>query len=322
METMSRKKLDVLAVGELNVDLILNNIEGFPVIGKEIIAENMNMTLGSSTAIFAANLSSLGTQVGFLGKIGNDAFGDLVAKSLIDKGIDTSYLILDSKAATGATIVLNYSEDRAMVTYPGAMDTLTLADISDEALMSAKHMHFSSCFLQAGMKNSIMELFSKAKNLGLTTSLDTQWDPSEKWEFDYKAILPYVDIFLPNETELLLIAGEDNIKDALKKLSPHAQTIVVKRGSKGSLLMPSLGDIIEKPAYLNKNVVDAIGAGDSFNSGFIHKFVAGSDLRDCLDFGNMTGALNTTAAGGTGAFISKKHIQESLKEKFNISVTL
>ena len=68
--------------------------------------------------------------------------------------------------------------------------------------------------------------------------------------------------------------------------------------------------------------MDAIGAGDSFNAGFIFKFIKGEPLPDCLDFGNLTGALNTTATGGTGAFVSKEHICETIKTKFNIPVNL
>jgi sugar/nucleoside kinase (ribokinase family) len=319
---MNFKKVDVLAIGELNVDLILNDIEGFPVVGKEIMAGSMTLTLGSSTAIFAANLSSLGAKVGFLGKIGNDSFGDLVKKSLAEKGVDTSYIITEEKIPTGATIALSYAEDRAMVTFPGAMNHLTLDDISDDALATARHIHFSSCFFQPGMAGNIGVLFKRAKDLGLTTSLDTQWDPSEKWDFDFKNILPYVDIFLPNETEILHITKTKNLEDALQKVTPFARNVVIKKGSKGSVIVTGSGEYIEKPAYLNKNVVDSIGAGDSFNAGFVFKFVKGESPEKCLDFGNLTGALNTTAPGGTGAFQSKKAIQDTLKSRFNISVNL
>lgn len=314
------KQLDVLAIGELNVDLILNNISGFPVVGKEIHAGSMVLTLGSSTAIFASNLSSLGMKVGFLGKIGADPFGDLVKKSLVRNRIDTSLVITEKNLSTGATIVLNYSEDRAMVTYPGAMDYLTLNDISDEALMKARHIHFSSLFFQPGIKNNLHILFKRAKDLGLTTSLDTQWDPTEKWDFDYKKILPYVDVFLPNEAEFLNIAKAEYINDALKAIGPFANNIVVKRSNRGSLLHTKAGEVIELPAYLNREVVDAIGAGDSFNAGFIFRFVSGKPLKECLDFGNLTGALSTTVAGGTAAFASKKDIRENIMRKFNILI--
>src|SRR5665647_1485018 len=136
---MNNRKLDVLAIGELNVDLILNGIDGFAEIGKEKLASQMSLTLGSSTAIFSANLSSLGSKVGFLGKIGKDSFGALVRDSLIERGIDSSMVIVNKDVSTGATIILNYNEDRAMVTHPGAMDFLTIQDISDEQLMQAKH---------------------------------------------------------------------------------------------------------------------------------------------------------------------------------------
>lgn len=319
---MKKGILDVLAIGELNIDLILNGIDGFAEIGKEKLASQMSLTLGSSTAIFAANLSSLGSKVGFLGKIGNDSFGQLVLDSLKERGIDSSMVIVNKDVSTGATIILNYNEDRAMVTHPGAMDFLTIQDISNEQLMQAKHIHFSSVFLQPGIRNDIHTLFARAKKLGLTTSLDTQWDPAEKWDFDYKQILPFVDIFLPNETELLHLTGTSTISDAFEKLQPFAQNIAVKRGNKGSILLKKDGTILEKSSYLNTSVVDAIGAGDSFNAGFIHKFVKGASLQECLDFGNLTGALNTTVAGGTGAFNSKAQIEEVAQKRFNVSIKI
>lgn len=319
---MKKYRFDVLAIGELNVDLILNHIDGLPVIGRERYAGSMALTLGSSTAIFAANLASLGSKVGFLGKIGNDTFGELVKESLIEKGIDTSLIIVEDGISTGATIILNFDEDRAMVTYPGAMDYLTSDDVRDEYLMLAQHIHFSSLFYQPGIRHNIHLIFKRAKELGLTTSLDPQWDPSEKWDFDYQNILPWVDVFLPNETELLHLTGVQKINDALEKLAPFAKNIIVKRGNKGAILRSETGEIFEMPAYLNTSVVDAIGAGDSFNAGFIFRFLKGESLQNCLDFGNLTGALNTTATGGTGAFMSKEHIRYTAKNKFNISIDI
>ncbi|MEP6951356.1 MAG: carbohydrate kinase family protein, partial [Ginsengibacter sp.] len=79
------KKFDVIVVGELNVDLILNQIESFPEIGKEKLADNMILTLGSSSAIFASNLSALGMRVSFVAKIGNDIFGHFCKDQLTEK---------------------------------------------------------------------------------------------------------------------------------------------------------------------------------------------------------------------------------------------
>ena len=94
---MNNKRFDVIVVGELNVDLILNSIDSFPEMGKEKIAKDMTLTLGSSSAIFASNLSSLGAKVAFVGKIGNDAFGNLVKESLQAKKVNTDFLITSEK---------------------------------------------------------------------------------------------------------------------------------------------------------------------------------------------------------------------------------
>jgi sugar/nucleoside kinase (ribokinase family) len=312
---MTKKKFDVIVVGELNVDLILNSIDSFPEMGKEKIAKNMSLTLGSSSAIFASNLSSLSAQVGFIGKIGNDAFGNLVKDSLSAKKVNTDMLITSDKWNTGVTIVLNYAEDRAMVTYPGAMEHLTMNDISEEVISTAKHLHFSSYFLQPGIQKDITALFKIAKEKGLTTSLDIQWDPNEKWDFNYKEVLPFVDVFLPNEQEALLLTNESILENAINKLAQFTKYVVVKLGSKGSIAATKDKHNFKK-SFLNDKVIDAIGAGDSFNAGFIFKFINGCDIDECQTFGNLTGAINTTAAGGTTAFENYEQIIKIGKEKF------
>jgi len=310
------KKFDVLVVGELNVDLILNGLPSLPVEGKEILAQRMNLTLGSSSAIFASNASTFGNKVAFLGKTGNDIFGDLVIKSLKDKKVFTDYIILSHAEKTGVTVVLNYDEDRAMVTYAGAMETLSANDVSEEKLRHAKHLHVSSLFLQPEIKKDIVRIFKTAKNTGMTTSLDIQWDPDEKWDIDVETLLPLTDVFLPNETELKALTKEKSLDKAIKAIRPYINIMALKMGNKGSRGVTKNKDISIE-SYLNKNVVDAIGAGDSFNAGFITKFINGERLEKCLRFGNLTGAVNTTAAGGTGAFSSIEDFRKRAKDYFN-----
>ncbi|MBN2008784.1 carbohydrate kinase family protein [candidate division KSB1 bacterium] len=315
---MKKKKWDVIVVGELNVDLILNQIESFPEMGKEKIAQQMNLTLGSSSAIFASNLSSLGVKVAFLGKIGNDSFADLVLASLEKKHVDTSMIIRDAALATGATIVLNFGNDRAMVTHPGAMDHLSYSDIPLENFKKAKHLHFSSYFLQPNLKPDVAKLFKFAKESGLTTSFDTQWDPSEQWDIDLENILPYVDIFLPNEVESCHLTNESSVIPALNKLSQMGNIVVVKLSEKGSISKYNEKTFEAKP-FLNKNVVDAIGAGDSYNAGFISQYIKGESLKQCQVFGNLTGAVSTTQPGGTTAFTNLSDILKIGNDQFGYS---
>ncbi len=315
------KKFDIIALGELNVDLLLNKIGGFPEVGKEIFAKEMTLTLGSSTAIFAANAASLGAKVSFLGMVGNDDFGAFVRTSLEKRGVDTSNLIEVSTAATGLTAILNYDQDRANVTYPGAMSIMGAKDIRPEVIVQAKHVHISSIFLQETLHKDIYEIVKLVKDNGATLSMDMQFDPEEKWDFDYKKILPLVDIFMPNIQELTAVTGKKTLEEAVAEVRPYINVLVVKMGSKGSTVVTKEGEKF-LPAMLNSNVVDAIGAGDSFNSGFITAFVQGKDLEYCQYLGNLTGAINTTAAGGTGAFTSKEAVEDAALRYFNQAIIL
>ncbi len=310
---------EVIVIGELNIDLLLNKIEKFPSVGTEIIAEQMDMALGSSSAIFASNLSTLGANVSFLGKIGNDDFGNFVLYELEKKSVNTSLVKRDAQHGTGITVVMNYEEDRAMVTYPGAMTSLTLNDIQIEDFAGSKHLHFSSYFLQPGINKNIKSIFKNAKEMGLTVSFDTQWDPDEKWDIDLIEILPYVDIFLPNEIEIQHLTGTNSIEEAMNKVGDVANLIVIKAGNKGSYLYKD-GKLNHMEPFLNNKVVDAIGAGDSFNAGFVYGFINGFRLEECQKIANLTGAISTTGAGGTEAFSSREEFQNKAKEMFNYTI--
>lgn len=314
-------KPDVVVLGELNVDIILNQIDSFPEMGKEKIAQEMNITLGSSSAIFASNLCTLGSNVAFIGKIGKDSFASVVLDSLNSKNVDTSHIIQSDTLNTGATVVLNYDQDRAMVTYPGAMEDLHLNDIDFNFLSTARHLHFSSIFLQPGIRNSLSALFAMAKSLGLTSSLDPQWDPAEKWEVDLSNLLPSLDIFLPNRAEFLLLTGSKSIEDGIEKIKEIAPnlTLIIKDGSNGAFGWKG-GNLIHQPAFLNSEVVDCIGAGDSFNAGFIHEFIKGSSIEKCLEAGALTGSVSTTRSGGTGAFGSLDAVKRIAADNFKMTI--
>lgn len=316
---MAIKEFDALVVGELNVDLIFNKLDTFPQIGKEVLAKEMRLTLGSSSAIFANNLSILGSKVSFVGKVGYDSYSALISSSLKKAGVHTENIIKSANDYTGITVAYSFDNDRMMVTYPGAMNTFKLSEISDNVLASARHMHLSSVFLQPGLKPDIVTLFKKAKSLGLTTSLDPQWDPAEKWDIDLRALLPFVDVFLPNAVEVMKFTNTDTAKKALELVKTYSNIVVVKDGTNGAIMWDKI-KITEKPAKLNSKVVDTIGAGDSFNAGFIHSFLKRKTLEECLEIATVTGAVNTTSAGGTGAFQSIEMVKQIAKSQFSYTI--
>jgi sugar/nucleoside kinase (ribokinase family) len=312
---MTGKK--ILVAGELNIDLILNEIHGFPRIGEEITANKMNITLGSSSAIFACNIATLGVNTAFAGMIGDDSFGRFIIKELKNKDINTDLVIETTKHNTGVTVVLNYDQDRANVTHCGAMNFFSAASIPLNKLSQFDHLHFSSYFLQKAMQKDIAGLFRSAKEKGLSTSLDLQWDPGNKWDFPYKDCLPFVDLFLPNESEIILLAEETDLENAVNKIGEFANKIIVKRGIRGAVCYER-GKFTSSDPFLHDCFVDAIGAGDSFNAGFVYKFLEGSSLEEALRFANLAGAINTTESGGTLAFSSLSAFKNKVKKIFNI----
>lgn len=313
---MQTTPFDVLVVGELNVDLILNRLGALPVIGKEILAGEMAFTLGSSSAIFACNLRTLGPSVTFIGKVGHDSFGDKIHTTLQQKGVDTSQLLYSGTAATGVSIALNYAQERAMVTYPGAMEELTALDVSDAALMNARHLHISAVFLQPGLRPGLNRLFARAKALGLSTSLDPQWDPAEKWDIDLETLLPHVDVFLPNITELKALTGKADLHSSLEAIRPFTRIAAIKHGEQGAYIWDG-HTLFHQPPYLHADIADCIGAGDSFNAGFISQFIMHRSLQQCAAYAALAGAINTTAPGGTTAFQDLAAFHSIARQKFN-----
>ena len=316
---MQKKKFDVLVVGELNIDLILDGLQQFPEIGKEILADKMIYTLGSSSAIFASNLSTLGVSVNYCGCIGEDDFGNKIIRDLNAKNVSTTNIIRSTSAATGITVAFNVNQNRAMVTHAGAMNELSEADVSDEMLMSAVHLHVSSIFIQPALKPGLKKLFERAKDFGLTTSLDPQWDPKEEWLCDRNNLLPLVDVFLPNVEELKNITQQSSLTSATNAIKNVANIIVVKNSTEGATIFYK-NEIIEQPAFINNDFADAIGAGDSFDAGFIKNFIQQKTLKQCAELGAVCGAINTTAHGGTTAFESLDAMRKMALEKFNYVV--
>lgn len=316
MAKKTTNSADLLVIGELNMDLILNKLEAFPELGKEKIAKDYTLTMGSSSAIFAANCSRLGLSVKFSGLVGDDEFGDKIQAHLQDFGIDNEFVVTSKQFKTGLTTIFRYNNDRAMVTYPGAMQHFSLNQIPEKAFQKARHLHISSIFLQPGIKDDLYAIIPRAKQQDMSISIDPQWDPDEKWNLNLKKLLREIDFFLPNEQEFLRLTNASSIDKGIKKLQPLLTnaTVIIKQGKKGATYFN--GEEIHTLApFINEHPVDTVGAGDSFDAGFIFKYLKGETINNCVKFGNLTGAVSTTEAGGTQAIESLERVQQIAKQK-------
>jgi sugar/nucleoside kinase (ribokinase family) len=305
-------RFDVTIAGELNLDLIMYGLPEQLPPERELLADRMMLTLGSSSAIVAHNLSALGSRVGFQSRIGNDPLGRISLERLQQGGVDVSRVrTVAGTITTGLTVILHHEAWRNILTYAGTIAELTWDDLDLDYLADSRHFHFSSYYLQRALRPRVSELFQHMKSKGLTISLDTNDDPDDQWEGGLQDVLRYVDVFLPNQREACKAAGSDDLEAAIRKLSEWVPLVVVKLGPEGS--MAQRGSERFSSASTEVVSVDTVGAGDSFDAGFLHEFVLGSELVKCLASGNKAGALSTTRPGGTEAFRDTAHREKFLK---------
>jgi sugar/nucleoside kinase (ribokinase family) len=303
---------DVSVIGELNLDLILSGLPQELELEREHLANDLSITLGSSSAIFAHNLASLGNKVGFSSCIGSDPFGEICVKRLGESGVDLSRVRRLPGKTTGLTVILPQRKQRFILTYPGTMSDMTDRELELSYVFNAKHLHVSSYFLQRGMRPHLVEIYRKAKQAGLTTSLDTNDDPADRWSGDVQLLFKHLDILFPNEREACKLAQVEPVEKAAEVLAQKVPILVIKRGGQGAIARVGKEKYSDYPPVVD--MVDPVGAGDSFNAGFIHHFVRGAKVEECLRFGNITGALSVTRAGGTEAFRDAQYRESFLKK--------
>ena len=294
-------RFDVTIAGELNLDLILYGLPEQLPPERELLADRMMLTLGSSSAIVAHNLAALGSRVGFQSRIGDDPMGQIALDRLQQGGVDVSKVRrVPGATTTGLTVILHHEAWRNILTYSGTIAETSWEDLDLEYLADSRHFHFSSYYLQKNLRPRVGELFRLLKSKGLTISLDTNDDPDDRWEGGLQEVLRHVDVFLPNGREACKAAGTEDLEAAVSKLSGWVPLVVVKLGPKGAMAQRGAERVTVPSQAVTP--VDTVGAGDSFDAGFLHAYVRGADLSACLTSGNKAGAFSTTRPGGTEAF--------------------
>lgn len=293
-------RFDVTIVGDTNLDVLMYGLPEELPCERELLASEMTIRVGGSGAITAHNLAALGSAVGFITTFPGDEFGRFCHAELQSAGVDLSRRVQLSEARTGVTVHLQHSEQRHMFTYAGATFNLNFEHLDIGYLSNSRHFHMSSYYLQRALTPRIPELFARLKSAGLTISLDPNDDPAHTWDRSILDSLPFVDVLMPNEREACLIAGDRDPNRAVAALRSLVPLVIIKRGAKG-VSAYARGQEWHAPGEPVR-IVDAIGAGDSFDAGFLHGWLLGWDIERALAFGNLCGAISTSKSGGTAAF--------------------
>ncbi|MBE0698961.1 MAG: sugar kinase [Anaerolineaceae bacterium] len=292
------KPFDVITFSDMCVDLIISGRDVVPQFGQvEKLVEDYTLELGGSCNIFACQAAKLGLHTAVLGRVGDDSFGRLILQRLQDCGVDTRYVIVDPSLKTGIGVALCPPGDRAILTYMGTINAVFPEDITPDILASTRHIHHGSHYLHTNLLPGISAIFKQARGLGLSTSLDPNWDPAERWDGELSKILPDTELFFPNDQEALHISRTERLETAAQYfLNLGVQMVAIKAGIQGS-------HVYTPQATLSQSVTpvsggDSIGAGDSFDAGFLAGWLRGYPLEKCLDIATRCGRSVASQIGG------------------------
>ena len=281
--------LDLLVLGDANPDLVLHGGDVVPAFGQaEHLVDDARLTIGGSGAILACGAAKLGLRVAIAAVVGDDLFGGFVRDGLAEHGVDVTGMHVDADTPTGVTVVLSGSDDRAI---------LTMERIDRALLERARHVHVSSYFLQTPLTGSLSDVFLGVRGRGGTTSVDPNWDPSERWDGGLLDLLAVTDVFLPNAMEATRVAHTSDLDAAARSLAERAGVVAIKNGDRGAIARSA--GVTHRVEPLRTALVDSTGAGDSFDAGFLAAWLDGAPVDRALALANVCGALSTRAMGGT-----------------------
>jgi sugar/nucleoside kinase (ribokinase family) len=305
-------QFDITIAGEINLDLILYGLPEQMPLDRELLASNFSLTLGSSSAILAHNLAALGVKVGFATKVGSDPLGKLALDLMSRPNLTLSHPYPKVSDQTGVTLLLHHGKARHILTYMGVMAEMSANDLDMSFIAPSHHFHLSSLFLQKSLQRDLPCLFRELKERGLTISLDTNDDPDDLWGEPLGELLGLIDVLLPNEDEAKRMMRTDDLDEAIKRLARQVPIVAVKCGSRGSIVQAGAKRYVAIP--LQVEPVDTIGAGDSFNAGFLKAYLQGLPLDQCAAVGNASAAFSTLRPGGTEAFRDQEFLCRFLQE--------
>ncbi|PYG90398.1 sugar/nucleoside kinase (ribokinase family) [Ruminiclostridium sufflavum DSM 19573] len=313
------KAYDVITFGDTCVDLVLTDRDMMPEFGqKEKIIKDYSIEMGGSCCIFASQIAKLGLRTAVLGKLGSDELSGIIKSTLESLNVSTQYLKGNEDIKTGLTVVLNKIVDRGMLTYNGTISAAGIDDFDERLYLNTRHFHIGSYFLMTGLQKHYPFLIDRLKENGTTVSLDTNWDPEGNWDSGLWDILPKIDVFLPNENELMAITQKNTVDKAIDKIKDIIPVIAVKRGKAGASVY------YEGKRYdadsLNMPVIDTIGAGDSFDGGFIYSLLRGYSIEDCLKVACICGSYSVRVQGGIKGQALIKDIIFAAEGKYGLSI--
>jgi len=309
------REFDILVVGDVNPDILVRG--GEPQFGqREVIVDEISLTIGGSAGIMAAAAARLGLRVALVGVVGDDVLGRFMLDAMRDRGVDVAGCRVDTALPTGATVILARPTDRAILTAEGTIAGLGGDDVPTALLARTRHLHVASYFLQPAIRAALPAIVERARRAGATVSVDPNWDPEETWDGGLVELLPEIDVFLPNEEEALRISGAPTASAAGRVLHGRGPrpTVVIKRGADGAVAIGPDG-IEASAAAIPVEPVDTTGAGDAFDAAFLAGWLDERTIAESLADAAVAGSLSTRGLGGTSALATRAEVDAAVRER-------
>lgn len=289
--------MSVCVCGNIVFDVLVRPVEA-PRFGATTLVEEVSQQLGGNAGSTSYTLAKLGTPTFVVTLAGNDPAAEMLVARLQSAGVDTSRVLRTRAATSVAVCLVNGAGERALLYQLGA----AAEEFPSFPMEGAEHFHLAAVFRMQHLRRAAPAVLRRAKELGMTTSVDTQWDTEGEW---MKVLLPsleWTDLLFVNEDEARMLTGHREAGPAARTLREAGpRTVCVKLGAQGCAVFGE-GLEVWEPGYAVE-AVDTTGAGDCFAGGYVAGLQRGLSHAEAARIGNATGALSVQKLGATAGIL-------------------
>lgn len=309
MESLQKvgRMANILVVGSINMDLVVR-VPHAPAPGETVLGGDFETFPGGKGANQAVASSRMGGDVTMVGRVGKDDFGDTLIQELVENKIKTTFVVKDSAAATGiAMIAVAENGENLIVVASGANMQVTVADVQ-KACDLLKNIDLLLVQLECPLK-----AVTTAIELAHSRHIPVVLNPAPAQPLS-EALLAKVDVLTPNEKELMMLSGQDDLERGIQKLrSWGVKNLVVTLGANGARVINETTD--QHVAAHRVDAVDTTAAGDAFNGALAVALAEGKSLLEAVRYGVAAGALAATRKGAQPSLPSRDEVEQFMSDE-------
>lgn len=291
---------EIICMGNLVANVIARTVDRLPQRDELVLVDETKLLCGGNHASVATVLGRFGIDVGVIGRIGADGFGQFLTTFLESCGVDNSGVIVDDSTDTSVTIAPTRKDgEKGFLHSMGANANLCETDIdwNSPLFQAARFFHLGSLFVLPSLDGQpAARVLEMARSRGLITSVDLVWDATGQWMKLLEPCLPFIDYLFPNYAEAQALTSRTELQDIADLLLDRGVRVVaIKMGANGCYLKTTDHEL-HLPTF-NVQALDTTAAGDAFEAGFLTGLIRGWDLERTTHFANGVGAYSVTQVG-------------------------